>query len=123
MMAAFIFVVSLATLFLFFVSYCRSMTASAAEHELSAEVRDVTGISNHATRSDYDRVVQILQICPDNPDDRTGLHAVDLYFNCLKFCRQMTLRLFPALKSWAENEQASCAYYVAVALDRRISFN
>ena len=68
MMAALIFVVSLATLFMFFVSYCRSMMASAAQHELSEEVRDVTGIKQVASARDYDRVVQILQLCPERPE-------------------------------------------------------
>jgi hypothetical protein len=27
------------------------------------------------------------------------------------------------MNSWTEHEQASCAYFAAVALDRRISFN
>ena len=50
MMAAIIFAISLVTLFMFFVSYCRSMMATAARQELSEEVRDVTGIGETASR-------------------------------------------------------------------------
>jgi len=42
MMAALIFVFSVATLLMFFVSYCRSLMAASSRHTLSREVRDVT---------------------------------------------------------------------------------
>ncbi len=99
------------------------MMASAAQHELSEEVRDVTGIRQVASARDYNRVVQILQLCPEHPNDRAGLGAVDLYFSCLKVGQQLFRTIFPSMNSWTEHEQASCAYYAAVALDRRIAFN
>ena len=123
MMAGLIFLISLVTLFMFFVSYCRSMMASAARHELSEEVRDVTGIQETATAQDYDRVLQILQLCPERPEDRSSLRAVTLYHVCLKAVQGALAKVLPGLKSWMEQEQASCAYFAAVALDRRISFN
>ena len=123
MMAALIFAISLVTLFMFFVSYCRSMMASAARKELSEEVRDVTGIRKTASARDYARVVQILELCPERPDDRAGLRAVSFYYACLDMAKQTISRLAPTLKAWTEREQASCAYFAAVALDRRISFN
>lgn len=123
MMAAIIFVISTVTLFMFFVSYCRSMMASAARQELSEEVRDVTGIRERGTAQDYARVVQILELCPERPEDRAGLRAVSFYHGCLDIVKNSLMEVVPALKSWAEREQASCAYFAAVALDRRISFN
>jgi hypothetical protein len=123
MMATLIFLISLVTLFMFFVSYCRSMMASAARHELSEEVRDVTGIKETASARDYERVVQILQLCPERPEDRSSLRAVSLYHSCLKTVQGALATVMPSLKSWMEQEQASCAYFAAVALDRRISFN
>jgi hypothetical protein len=123
MMATLIFLISLVTLFMFFVSYCRSMMASAARHELSEEVRDVTGIKETASARDYERVVQILQLCPERPEDRSSLRAVSLYHSCLKTAQGALATVMPSLKSWMEQEQASCAYFAAVALDRRISFN
>ena len=121
MMAALIFVASLATLWMFFVSYCRSLMASSSRHPLSAEVQDVTGIRNAASPSDFRRVMQLLQLCPDRQEDRNGLHAVSLYHSFLAATRQMSARIMPALRSWAEQEQAGCAYFAAVALDRRIA--
>jgi hypothetical protein len=123
MMATLIFAISMVTLFMFFVSYCRSMMASAAGQELSEEVRDVTGIGERATARDYTRVVQILELCPERPEDRTGLRAVGFYYTCLNVAKETISRLIPTLRVWTEQEQASCAYFAAVALDRRISFN
>jgi len=44
MMAAFILAFSLLTLLMFFVSYCRSLTASSLHTSITEDVRDVTGI-------------------------------------------------------------------------------
>jgi hypothetical protein len=123
MMAAVIFLISLVTLFMFFVSYCRSMMASAGRHELSEEVRDIAGIRETATAGDYDRVVQILELCPERPEDRSALRAVNLYHSCLRAAQGVLSSLLPAVRPWADQERASCAYFAAVTLDRRISFN
>ena len=72
MMAALIFVASLATLWMFFVSYCRSLMASSSRHPLSAEVRDMTGIRTVASAGDYRRIMQLLQLCPERQEDRTN---------------------------------------------------
>ena len=123
MMAALIFVFSLATLMMFFVSYCRSMTASSSRHVLSEEVRDVTGIQSPASGRDYARVMQLLQLCPEHPEDQTGLYAVRFYFSLLNLTQQTFAKLNPSLLSWTEREKAGCTYFAAVALDRRIAFN
>jgi hypothetical protein len=123
MMAAIILVFSLVTLMMFFVSYCRSLMASSASHSLSEEVRDVTGIRTRASGQDFTRVLQLLQLCPERPADRTGLQAVQLYYSFLSTAQSAFSRILPSFRAWAENERASCAYFVAVVLDKRISFN
>ena len=123
MMAALIFVASLATLGMFFVSYCRSLMASSSRHPLSAEVRDVTGIRTVASAGDYRRVTQLLQLCPDRQEDRNELQAMNMYHSFLTAIRRMFSWIVPSLRSWSEHEQAGCAYFAAVALDRRIAHN
>jgi hypothetical protein len=123
MMAAIILVVSLVTLMMFFVSYCRSLTASSAGHALSEEVRDVTGIHSRASGHDFTRVMQLLQLCPDRPADRMGLRAVQLYYSFLGAAQSAISRMAPSFGSWSEMERASCAYFVAVVLDKRISLS
>ena len=83
MMAAFIFACSVVLLLQFFISYCRSLIAASARQSLSREVRDVAGIAQSASGEDFARVVQLLQLCPDSPEDRAGIQAVGAYFRML----------------------------------------
>jgi len=123
MMPALIFVISLATLLMFFVSYCRSLMASSSRHTLSKEVRDVTGIQASASAGDFARVMQLLSLCPERPDDRTGLQAVEVYYAILGMLNKLTARMVPSLHLWAEQERAGCANFAVVLLDRRIAFS
>ena len=123
MMAALIFAVSVVTLLMFFVSYCRSLTAASSRFALSKEVRDVTGIHAFASGQDFTRVMQLLQLCPERPEDRLGLRAVGYYFEILNFLQNTVARLTPFVRSWAEQETAGCANFAVVALDRRIAFS
>ena len=123
MMAALIFAVSLVTLLMFFVSYCRSLMAASSSHVLSSEVRDVTGIEAAPTARDYTRVMQLLRLCPERPEDRGGLRAVSLYYDILEMTQRSLARIVPQLQSWTEHERAGCANFAAVALDRCIAFN
>lgn len=123
MMAGLILVLSLAALLQFFVSYCRSLIAASAKQTLSAEVQDVTGIKSVATGEDYDRVVQLLQLCPDRPEDRNGVQAVGAYFSLLGLVRSTIARLMPSVQAWTDSERGQCAYFAAVTLDRRIAFS
>lgn len=123
MMAGIILVCSIVFLLQFFVSYCRSLIAASIKHPLSAEVQDVTGIKNSATGEDFTRVVQLLQLCPERPEDRNGIQAIGAYFSLLGFLRATAARVVPSLLTWTESERGQCTYFAAVALDRRIAFS
>jgi hypothetical protein len=123
MMPAIILIVSLAALLQFFVSYCRSLIAASAKQPLSAEVQDVAGISRAASGEDFLRVVQLLQLCPVRSQDRGEIRAIDAYFRLLNFLRSTFGKVAPSLLSWTEVERAQCAYFAAIALERRIAFN
>ena len=123
MMAALSLVLSMAALLQCFVSYCRSLIAASAKQPLSAEVQDVTGIKTAATGEDFARVVQLLQLCPDRPEDRNGIQAIGAYFNLLGFVRATVARVIPSVLAWADAERGQCTYFAAVALDRRIAFS
>ncbi len=123
MMAALILVCSLVLMLQFFISYCRSLIAATAKEPLPIEVQEVTGISRTASPDDYSRVVQLLNLCPDRPEDRSSLRAVSAYYHFLGFIRSTIARAIPSLQSWADRESAQCTYFVAVALGRRIAFS
>jgi hypothetical protein len=123
MMAAFILVCSVILLLQFFVSYCRSLIAASAKQMLSPEVQDVTGISRAASGEDFARVVQLLRLCPDRPEDRNSIQAIGAYFRLLNFLRSTLARMVPSMHAWTESERGHCAYFAAVALERRIAFS
>ncbi len=123
MMAAFIFVVSVVIFLQFFVFYCRSLIAVSSKQALSAEVQDVTGIQKAASGEDFARVMQLLQLCPERPEDRNGIQAIGAYFRLLNFLRSTIAHLIPSMHAWTESERGHCTYFIAVALERRISFS
>jgi hypothetical protein len=123
MTAAIILACSAVLLAQFFVSYCRSLLASSAKETLSLEVQEVTGISGAASGAEFARVRQLLQLCPEHPQDDKGIQAVSAYFRMLNLFRHSLAQILPKLQSWVESERGHCTYFLAVALDRRISFS
>lgn len=122
-MATLIFLLSAAALLQFFISYCRSLIAASIKQPLSAEVRDVTGIPNNASGDDYARVVQLLDLCPERPEERGHIRAINAYFGLLNFVRATLAKIIPALVTWTEMERGQCTHFAAVTLDRRIAFS
>lgn len=122
-MATLIFLFSAAALLQFFISYCRSLIAASIKQPISAEVRDVTGIASAASGEDFVRVVQLLQLCPERPEDGSRIRAINAYFRLLTVLRSTVARVVPALVNWTEMERGQCTYFAAVALDRRIAFS
>ena len=123
MMAAFIFMISVVIFLQFFVFYCRSLIAVSSKQPLSPEVQDVTGIRRNASGEDFNRVMQLLQLCPERPEDRKGIQAIGAYFRLLGLLRATVARMAPSMKSWTESERGHCTYFAAIALERRISFS
>jgi hypothetical protein len=123
MMAAGIFVFSAAALLQFFISYCRSLIAASSKQVLSPEVKDVTGIQRFASGDDFKRVMQLLQLCPESPEDRNSVQAIGAYFGLLNLLRSTLARVVPSMRVWTDSERGLCAYFAAVALERRISFS
>ncbi len=122
-MATLIFLFSAAALLQFFISYCRSLIAASIKQPISAEVRDVTGIASAASGEDFVRVVQLLQLCPERPEDGSRIRAINAYFRLLTLMRSTVARVVPALVNWTDMERGQCTYFAAVALDRRIAFS
>lgn len=124
MIAALIFVVSLAVLLQFFVSYSRSIIAAYRKSELSEQVREVVGIEGRQVGSEeFGRLVQLVRLCPQKSDDQADLRVIGIYYRLLGTLRSLTRSLSPQVFKWAEQERTDCAYFVAVALDRRIAYS
>jgi hypothetical protein len=123
MTAAIILACSLGFLLMFFVSYCRSLLATSSTVALTQEVRDVTGITSAVAPDDFSRVVQLLQLCPDRPEERGRIRTVSMYYRFLGLIRSTGAATAPSLKSWADRERAQCGYFAAVVLGQRIAFS
>ncbi|MHB8754180.1 MAG: hypothetical protein ACYC92_04380 [Candidatus Acidiferrales bacterium] len=124
MIAALICVISIAALLQFFISYSRSIIAAYRKSDLSEQVREVVGIDGQNVGSDqFGRLVQLIRLCPQKGDDQTDLRVVGVYYWMMGVLRSTARTLAPRITSWAERERVDCAYFVAVALDRRIAYS
>jgi len=123
MMAAFILACSIIFLLQFFISYCRSLIASSVREPLSQEVQDVTGMARPATEEEFARVVQLLQLCPERPEERGEISLIRAYFRMLGVIRATAARILPSLEHWTSTERGQCTHFVAVVLGRRIAFS
>lgn len=123
MMAAVILACSIIFLLQFFVSYCRSLIASSARESLSQEVQDVTGVTRPASEQEFAKVVQLLQLCPERPEERGEVSLISAYFRMLGILRKSVARVVPSLGRWTSAERGQCTHFVAVVLGRRIAFS
>jgi hypothetical protein len=123
MTAVFILVCSLGFLLMFFVSYCRSLLATSSAEVLTPEVRDVAGIASSVSPDDFSRVMQLLQLCPDRPEERGRVRTVRFYYSFLGLVRRTIAVFAPSLRSWTDRERAQCGYFAAVVLGKRIAFS
>jgi hypothetical protein len=124
MIAALIFVLSFTALLQFFVSYCRSLLSASRRREVSQQTRELAGITGGGVNGEeFGRLVQLVRLCPEPDDDSQAIAAVRTYFTILGLARRVGGRVSERLASWLESERGNCAYFAAVALDRRIAFN
>ena len=124
MIAAIICAMSLAVFAQFFVWYCRSILAPSRNVSLSDRVREVTGITNQdVAPDDFNRLLQLVRLCPERGDDRSEIRAVGLYYRILAILKGVSIMAGPRVAEWADHERRDCSYFAAVALDRRISYS
>jgi hypothetical protein len=117
-------IISCALLLQFFVSYCRSVIAAGRKNELSAQVREIAGIrDDKLPEHEFERLVQLLRLCPGSGDDGGEIRAVGVYYTMLYALRGLVRPLLPGIASWAAAERENCSYFAAVVLDRRITYS
>jgi hypothetical protein len=122
MIAIVICVFSVAVLLQFALWHFRSIVATSRNVELSPRLQEVTGISSQKVKADdFARLLQLVQLCPEQKDDKTDIRAVGAYYSLLALMGRVAHSIAPNLAAWFERERESCSYFAAVALDRRIS--
>jgi hypothetical protein len=94
----------------FGVSYWRSMLASTAAQPLSEQFRTASGLA-YGTPSFH-------RLTPGLDNQPSRLRGLQVYYSLVD-----SLRKLPALNQWAQSEMATCARYLAVIVDQRLSNN
>ena len=128
MIAALIFVVSIAAFIQFFVFYSRSVIAASRKHALSENVREVTGISGEMVEDlQFDRLPQLVAVCPGCGGVGMGMRAVRGYVGglCVFLSRvpEMLSGMLAGAASWLKRERAACAFVAATALDQQMAYS
>jgi hypothetical protein len=122
MISLLLLVISLIALLQFGVAYCRSVIAIYSECEVSLRTRTWARIPDETLRAeDFPLLVNLIRVCPHPGDDSARLLAVRLYYRVLRAIALAGNVITPRLSAWTRTEQASCAHFAAVTLDRRIA--
>lgn len=124
MIAGLIFAISFMTLLQFFVSYTRSLIAESRGHELSEQAREICGLTAQAVTADqFERLQQLIALCPEPGGDGIEIRAVALYFRLVSLVNILLGWAVPSAAPWIEAERGGCAHAAAVVLDRRIAYS
>lgn len=124
MTAGIILLLSAAALIEFFVAYCRSVISSTSGHILSDHARTLAEAKgNRVAPERFVPVMRLVKLCPQLPQGSEGVGAVSVYYSLMTAAAGIARQLRIAGGDWADGERASCAFFAAVALDRRIAFS
>jgi hypothetical protein len=63
----------------------------------------------------------LVRFCTLGQEDRARLAGVSTYYSLVTRLHASSSRICEAFPDWAERERGRCSYFVAVALDRRIT--
>jgi hypothetical protein len=121
MMAALIFVISVAAVIQFAVFSWRAGLLSFSAEPLSETLKSAAEpFANPLNPKDF-RVFAALQgLCPDLAPTRSHeLWHVRLYYRALETLESLA----PAFRAWSQREMATCTRYLAVDLDQRLQRN
>lgn len=127
--AAFIFMISLAALVQFAVLTWRAGVLRVAAQPLLPEARLIAGIShNTLITNNFEALSTYHDICPDlSRSSAPKLRSVQLYYRAIRLLSALGTYILPSKLSsspaWAEREMALCTRYAAVALSHRLAHN
>jgi hypothetical protein len=124
MIAALIFVISIAAFLQFLVLYTQSLIAASLNQEIPDRVRQILGVRAESIEpAHFERLLQLSEICPCSRRDEIRLFAVRRYFAGLNFM----LKLLPQLPTgsidkvaeWLCRQRTYCTHYAAISLGER----
>ena len=103
----------------FGVSYWRSILASTAAQPLSERFCAASGLVDRApAASDFSAILSLHRLTPGLDNHPSHLRGLQTYYSVVDAFRKL-----PALNQWAQSEMTTCARYLAVIVDQRLSNN
>jgi hypothetical protein len=119
MITLLILIAALVGLAQFSVSYWRSMLASTAAKPLSERFCNAIKLEKgKPSAADFSDILSLHRLTPGLDNRPSRLRGLQAYYSTMG-----TLRRLPALNKWAQSEMTTCARYLAVIVDQRLSNN
>jgi len=119
MISLLMLIAALVGLVQFSVSYWRSMLASTAAQPLSERFCTAVGLeAGKPSASDFSDILSVHRLTPGLDNRPSHLRRLQAYYSAMT-----ALGKLPALNKWAQSEMTTCARYLAVIVDQRLSNN
>jgi len=119
MTSALMFMAAMVGLAQFGVSCWRSILASTASKPLSERFCTASGLENRApSAGDFGDLLSLHRLTPGLENHPSRMRCLQAYYSLVD-----SLRKLPALNQWAFSEMTTCARYLAVIVDQRLSNN
>ena len=125
MIAALIFVISMAAAVQFVVFSWRAALLSIAAKPLSETGhRAIDLVAGCLEPEDFRAVSALHQVCPDltSAKNRKMWH-VRAYYRTLEFVQSVSHAVLPAFSAWSLREMSACTRYAAVVVDQHLQHN
>jgi hypothetical protein len=120
MVAAIIFVVSVAALAQFGLYYWRATISGVAAQAISERIRVAAGITHAGIGpQDFRNILILKDLSPDLRGATGGFGAIRTYYSIIEKLGSIV----PAMASWANAEMTTCARYAAVVMDQHMERN
>lgn len=125
LIAALIFVISLATALQFIVLSWRAAVLKVASESLSSEWASMAGsLANSFVSKGFSDLAAYSELCP-NINDSKGpkVRTLRLYYSFLQVCERVSSFIAPTAAAWSVREMALCTRCATVILSHRMERN
>jgi hypothetical protein len=124
MFAALLLTISVVAFAQFGAFYWRALVASEAAQPISQQVLDAVNANSSSLRGDdFHLFAELHALTPDLTRKSGGLGFVPAYYRLIHAVRTVATGRMTGLANWAQGEEALCASYAAVQVDRRLQAN
>ena len=120
MVAAIIFVVSVAAFAQFGLYYWRATISGVAAQAISDRIRVAAGITHEGIGAgDFRNILILKDLSPDLRGATGGFAAIRTYYSIVEKLGSIV----PAMASWANAEMTICSRYAAVVMEQHMEHN